>query len=141
MHQLNRIPPATNGEALDQHFTKPPVVQRCLAQLGDLSSCDLVIEPSAGNGVFPEEIAHERKVGIDIDPQHKSVVKAGWLEYEVDSGFERVSVVGNPPYEQYHKLSSAFIRRTMSFDNVKTVAFILPNVYRKHTRQRIVSQD
>ena len=74
MHQLNRIAPATTGEALDQYFTKPEVVRRCLAELGSLSRFDLVIEPSAGNGVFLDAIKHPNKVGIDIDPQHPDVI-------------------------------------------------------------------
>ncbi len=140
MHQLNRIAPATTGEALDQYFTKPQVVRRCLAQLGSLSRFDLVIEPSAGNGVFLDAIKHPNKIGIDIDPQHPDVIQADWFKYEVDEGCGSALVIGNPPYGQYHKLSSAFIRRAMLFHNIHTVAFILPNVYRKHTRQRIIPQ-
>ena len=141
MHQLNRRTPTTNGEALDQYFTKTEVVRRCLVQLGSLSKYDLVVEPSAGSGAFLEAIEHENKIGLDIDPQHRSVIQADWFGYEVSDEYARVLVVGNPPYGQYHRLSSAFIRRAMSFDNVCTIAFILPNVYRKHTRQRIIPQD
>ena len=138
MHQLKRIAPATNGEALDQYFTKPAIVRRCLENLGSLHRFDLVIEPSAGGGAFLEAIDHKNKIGLDIDPKHADVIKADWFAYEVSDAFSNVLVVGNPPYGQYHKLSSAFIRRAMSFDNVQTVAFILPNVYRKHTRQHII---
>ena len=141
MHQLNRRTPATNGEALDQYFTKSEVVHRCLVQLGSLSEYDLVVEPSAGNGTFLKAIEHENKIGLDIDPQHRSVIQADWFTYEVSDEYGRVLVVGNPPYGQYHKLSSAFILRAMSFGNVCTIAFILPNVYRKHTRQSIIPQD
>lgn len=138
MHQLNRIAPATQGKALDQYFTKSEWVVRCIGQLADLSKYDLVIEPSAGNGVFLDAIRHPNKVGIDVDPQHKDVIKADWFDYKIDESARSVLVVGNPPYGKYHKLSSAFIRRAMSFRNVDTIAFILPNVYRKHTRQRII---
>ena len=138
MHQLKRLTPTTTGEALDQYFTKPEVVRRCLGELGRLSRYDLVVEPSAGNGAFLEAVEHKNKIGLDIDPQHSAVMRADWFEYEVPDKYECVLVVGNPPYGQYHKLSSAFIRRAMSFDNVCTIAFILPNVYRKHTRQRII---
>ena len=141
MHQLNRRTPTTNGEALSQYFTKSEVVRRCLVQLGSLSKYDLVVEPSAGNGTFLEAIEHENKIGLDIDPQHRSVIQADWFSYDVSDKYARVLVVGNPPYGQYHKLSSAFIRRAMSFENVSTIAFILPNVYRKHTRQRIIPQN
>ena len=140
MHQLKRIPPKTDGKALDQYFTKPEVVQRCLAKLGDLSRYDLVIEPSAGNGAFLEGLQHSNKIGIDIAPQHKDVMKADWLEYRIDQTAKCVLVVGNPPYGRYHKSSSAFIMHATRFPNVRTVAFILPNVYRKHTRQRIISK-
>lgn len=140
MHQLKRLTPTTNGEALDQYFTKPEVVQRCLDELGDPSSYDLVIEPSAGSGAFLNAVRHKNKIGLDIDPQHKAVVLADWLEYDVPDRYNSVLVVGNPPYGQYHKLSSAFIRRAMSFENVQTIGFILPNVYRKYTRQRIIPQ-
>ena len=138
MHQLNRIAPTTRGEALDQYFTKPEVAQRCITALADLSRYDLVIEPSAGNGVFLDAISHPNKVGLDIDPQHRDVIRADWFDYEIPDSARSVLVVGNPPYGQYHKLSSAFIRRAITFHNVETIAFILPNVYRKHTRQRII---
>ena len=141
MHQLNRLPPTTTCKALDQYFTKSEVVYRCLGELGDLSRYDLIIEPSAGNGAFLQSINHANIIGIDIDPQHESVVEADWLKYDIPDEYHSVLVVGNPPYGQYHKLSSAFIRRAMSFKNVCTIAFILPNVYRKHTRQRVIPKD
>ena len=141
MHQLKRIAPTTSSHALDQYLTKPAVVSQCLAQLDDLSRFDLVLEPAAGDGAFLNKINHPNKVGIDIDPQHGDVLKADWLQYEVDEGWKRVLVVGNPPYGRYHKLSSAFLRRAMSFPNIHTIAFILPNVYRKHTRQRIIPEE
>ena len=138
MHQLKRLDPTSQGHALDQYFTKPATVRCCLSQLGDLSRYDFVIEPSAGNGAFLDLIDHPNKVGLDIDPQHRDVIQADWFDYEIDDSARSVLVVGNPPYGRYHKLSSAFIRRAISFHNVETIAFILPNVYRKHTRQRII---
>ena len=141
MHQLKRVTPTTTAKALDQYFTKPEVVELCLSQVGDLSRYDLVIEPSAGDGAFLNAIEHERKVGLDIDPRHKDVKQADWLEYQITDKARSVLVVGNPPYGQYHKLSSAFIKHAMSFPNLRTIAFILPNVYRKHTRQRIIPKQ
>ena len=141
MHQLKRITPATVDKALDKYYTKHSVVLKCLEKLGDLAYYDCVIEPSAGNGAFFDEIVHPCKIGIDINPQHKEVLKQDWMQYEIDTVYDKVLVVGNPPYGQYHKLSSAFISHAMLFSNVQTIAFILPNVYRKHTRQRILSKN
>ncbi len=141
MHQLKRIEPATVGQALDQYFTRPHVVRKCLEQLCDLSRYDLIIEPSAGSGTFLTAVEHHNKVGIDIDPQHSSIVKADWFDFDLDSAHKNVLVFGNPPYGRYHALSKAFIQHAMAFPNVQTIAFILPNVYRKHTRQRVIPKD
>lgn len=139
MHQNRRKPPATTGQSLDKYYTKRDVVRKCLAVVGDLPrEYDLVVEPSAGDGAFYDEINHPNKMGIDIDPAHKKVVKADWLKFDVPGEYRRVLVVGNPPFGMYHKLSSAFISHALAFGNVQTVAFILPNVYNKHTRQKIL---
>jgi len=108
MHQLKCLTPTTNGEALDQYFTKPEIVQRCLDELDDLSDYDLVIEPSAGSGAFLSAVKHENKIGLDIDPQHKAVVLVDWLEYDVPNKYDSVLVVGNPPYGWYHKVVICF---------------------------------
>ena len=85
-----------------------------------------------------DEIDHKNKFGLDIDPQHSEIVQNNWLEYNISPEYERVLVVGNPPWGMYHSLSTAFLRHALSFSNVQTIAFILPNVYRKHTRQRLL---
>jgi len=141
MHQINRIAPSTTGQALDQYYTKDQVVQHCLKMLGTIEQYDLVIEPSAGAGAFLSSIDHPNKVGIDIDPQHKNIIKYDFLKFHIDQNYEKVLVFGNPPYGRYHKLSRAFIQHAMLFPNVHTIGFILPNVYRKHTRQRIIPLD
>ena len=142
MHQNNRKPPATVGEALDKYYTKKEVVRKCLEKVDELPrKYDLVIEPSAGNGTFYDEIKHGNKIGIDIDPCHKDIIKGDWLDYKIHRRYKEVLVIGNPPFGQYHKLSSAFISHALSFPNVRTIAFILPNVYNKHTRQKILPLD
>jgi len=139
MHQNRRKPPATQSQSLDKYYTKRAVARKCLAVVGDMPhQYDLVVEPSAGDGAFYDEIAHPNKFGIDIDPAHKKIIKADWLKFNVPGQYGRVLVVGNPPFGMYHKLSSAFISHALSFGNVQTIAFILPNVYRKHTRQKIL---
>ena len=124
---------------LDKFYTKEEVVKRCLDEIQKLPYIyDCVIEPSAGNGAFYKKIQHDNKIGIDIDPQHDEIIKGDWLKYNVRDVHERVLVIGNPPFGQYQKLSSKFILHAISFSNVQTIAFILPDVYRKHTRQKIL---
>jgi len=141
MHQLNRIDPSTVGQALDQYFTKTSVVHRCLKQLKNIGRYDLIVEPSAGAGAFLLSVNHRNKVGIDVDPKHDDILKQDFLKFHIDQRYLNVLVFGNPPYGRYHHLSKAFIQHAMSFPNVKTIDFILLNVYRKHTRQRIIPSD
>ena len=141
MHQNRRKAPVTKGQALDQYYTKASVVDVCLAAVGDLTRYDHVIEPSAGNGAFYHRIVHPCKLGIDVDPGDPQFLRQDWLSYSVGAHCASVLVIGNPPYGRYHRLSSAFIAHAVAFSNVQTVAFILPNVYRKHTRQRIIPPD
>ena len=124
---------------LDKFYTKQEVAKRCLEETKKLPYIyDCVIEPAAGDGAFYKNIEHDTKIGIDIDPQHAEVIKADWFNYNISEVYERVLVIGNPPFGQYQKLSSQFISHALSFQNVQTIAFILPDVYRKHTRQKIL---
>ena len=115
---------------LDKYYTIDSTVERCLSILS-INDYDAVIEPSAGNGAFYHAINHQNKIGIDIEPEHKNIMKQDWFSYEINNSYQKVLVVGNPPFGRYHGLSSAFIKRALSFSNVHTVAFILPNVYKK----------
>ena len=124
---------------LDKFYTKQEVVKRCLDEVNKLPyRYDCVIEPSAGDGAFYKNIEHETKIGIDIDPQHDEIIKGDWFNYNISEMYKRVLVIGNPPFGQYQKLSAKFISHALSFRNVQTIAFVLPDVYRKHTRQKIL---
>lgn len=137
MHQLLRKKTDCKHKLLDKYYTKKHVVSTCLKSIS-LSKYDFVIEPAAGNGAFFNLIHHPNKVGLDIHPEHKKIKKQDWLTYFVDHTYTSVLVIGNPPFGMYHALSKRFIEHAMQFPNVKTIAFVLPNVYKKHTRQRII---
>ena len=122
-------------EENDKFYTKPEIAQRCIDKL-DMGKYDLVIEPSAGNGSFYNLIENKNKIGLDTVPEHKEIKKQDWFNYEIDPTFKSVLVVGNPPFGTSNSLSKKFIAHAASFDNVDTIAFILPNAYNKHTLQK-----
>lgn len=139
MHQNKRVLHTDSNKLLDKYYTKLEVVRKCLSVVNDIGhEYDCVVEPSAGDGAFYNEIDHPNKIGLDLEPGCDGVTKQDWLEYRLPSDFKRALIIGNPPFGQYHKLSSRFILHSMSFPNVQTISFILPNVYKKHTRQRIL---
>ncbi len=129
--------PYSDKKEYDKFYTKESVAIDCLKSL-NLDDYDFVIEPSAGSGSFFRNIDHENKVGLDIKPECCSINEQDWFRYKIDKRFKRVLIVGNPPFGINNQLSKAFIKHASSFDAVKTIAFILPDAYNKHTSQRHV---
>lgn len=127
----------SNKISFDKFYTKETVVKECISHI-DFSQYDFVIEPSAGNGAFLKNIQHDNVVGIDIDPEHSCIKKMSWFDYNIPEKYENVLVIGNPPFGIRNELSKQFIIHASKFKNVKTIAFILPDVYNKHTLQRYV---
>jgi hypothetical protein len=115
---------------LDQFYTKKSVVQQCLKTI-DVNSFDLVIEPSAGDGAFFDEIYNPNKIGYDIDPKSNNIIKQDYLDLDV-SFFEnkKVLVIGNPPFGRNSKMALAFIKKSTYAD---TIAFILPKGFKKRS--------
>jgi len=57
-----------------------------------------VVEPSAGNGSFLNKIPTTKKIGIDIEPEHKDIIKKDFFNYTPSTDIKNVLVVGNPPF-------------------------------------------
>lgn len=127
----------SNKQKFDKFYTKDDVVDICINHI-NFDDYDFVIEPSAGNGSFFNKINHTNKIGLDISPDEPYILKQNWFEYEISDKYKNVLVLGNPPFGKRNKLSKDFIKHALKFSNVKTIAFILPDVYRKHTLQNIV---
>lgn len=124
----------------DKFYTKKEIAKACLDCI-NVSEFDFILEPSAGNGAFLKQIEHSNVVGIDLEPECDSILQMDFFNYEIDNLYANVLVIGNPPFGKRNKLSVAFIKHATSFLNVKTVAFILPNVFRKHTLQKCIPKE
>ena len=55
---------------LDKYYTKKKVVINCLKEL-NFNNYDFVIEPSAGNGAFLNEIKHKIRLVLILNPKQK----------------------------------------------------------------------
>ena len=128
--------------SLEKYYTNEQTVKACLSVVSKtLKKYDYVVEPSAGAGAFFKEITHSNKIGIDIEPEDSSIVKYDWFHFKISPRYKKVLVIGNPPFGKYHCLSDAFLKQAFSYNNVQTVAFILPNTYHKHSRQKIIPSN
>jgi hypothetical protein len=88
-----------------------------------------VIEPSAGNGSFLTQIPVSKKIGIDISPEHKDIIKQDFFTYNPPSGTGKILVVGNPPFGRVSSLVIKFFNHASKWADV--IAFIIPRTFRR----------
>jgi hypothetical protein len=116
----------------DQFYTSESVAKTCIQSIISLfpfTATYLWIEPSAGNGSFLHNIpASYQKIGLDLDPKAKDIIKQDYLKWEPPSNTD-IIVFGNPPFGRQSSLAKAFISKSCEF--AKIIAFILPKSFTK----------
>lgn len=115
---------------LDKLYTKDHIADFCISKL-NLSVYDNSVEPSAGGGAFFKRIPG--CIGYDLLPECDGVIQRDWLTVYDD--LTNKLVIGNPPFGKRNLMSLQFIKHAMSC-NAESIAFILPNAYKKHTLQK-----
>lgn len=122
----------------DKFYTKASSVEECRELINRYVSIDkerdLIIEPSAGNGAFVDMI---KKITnnyefYDIEPSHPDVSEMNYLEFdysEVSQKYEKIHVIGNPPFGRQSTLAIKFIKKSCKFCD--TLSFILPKSFKK----------
>ena len=137
---------------IDKFYTIPTISKKCLMRVGERyewSAWDLVVEPSAGSGSFFKQIPTDKKIGIDISPDHKDVMTMDFLTYEPHphqamqqqqqqqqqqhQQQQRVLVVGNPPFGRVSSLAVKFFNHASKWASV--IAFIVPRTFRRISLQ------
>ena len=121
-------------DVLDKFYTKPEIAAYCISK-ADPSDFTTIIEPSAGNGSFSNQI--EGCLAFDLKPEHSTIKEQNWLEYVHPHGEEgteeRVLVIGNPPFGQQNSLAVRFINHAALIAD--RIAFILPISFKKESVQ------
>jgi len=125
---------------LDKFYTKEEEVKRLLSFV-NLTGYDLSIEPSAGNGVWVDNMDHYNIMPYDIETDNKNIILKDWFDVDIPKRYNDVCVVGNPPFGSRNILSKKFIQHAISFNSVNMIAFILPKVWRKPTLQKTFPRD
>lgn len=123
---------AVREAGLDKFYTIPSISEKCLASIGccyNWYDWGLVIEPSAGNGSFLTRIPTSKKLGIDISPEHKDIIKQDFLTYCPPSNNGKILVVGNPPFGRVSSLAIKFFNHASKWADV--IAFIIPRTFRR----------
>lgn len=115
----------------DQFYTNETVAKSCIQhiiRLCPFTSRYVWVEPSAGNGSFLHNIPNFKKIGIDLDPKSKDIIKHDYLTW-THPEHEDIIVFGNPPFGRQSSLAKSFIAKSCKF--AKIIAFILPKSFTK----------
>lgn len=118
--------------SIDKFYTPIAVAKECIDLISDLESYDLIIEPSAGNGSFSNQL---KCIAYDIEPENENIIEQDWLTTKSFKG-EHILVVGNPPFGPRSSLAKSFIRHSQSI-GAETIAFILPDTFSKLSNQSL----
>lgn len=118
----------------DQFFTPLKTAQYCfenskqiMSRYGDDIKNYVMIEPSAGNGVFFNLFPKERRVGMDIEPRNSFINQKDFLDWKPDDVEKKYIIIGNPPFGLRGQLALKFINHSAPFADY--VCFILPQLF------------
>jgi hypothetical protein len=117
---------------LDQFYTIPAIAERCIQHVGNRyrwSNWGLVVEPSAGNGSFLTQIPTEKRIGMDLSPQHPDIIRQDFFEYTPPRMDAPILVIGNPPFGRICSLAIKFFQHAAQWADV--IAFIVPRTFRR----------
>jgi len=131
---------------IDKFYTKKNIVEMCMNLIKDnirISKKDLIIEPSAGNGSFIENIktlTNNYKF-YDLEPEHNEIIKQDYLELEYNNlkkDYNRIHIIGNPPFGRQSSLAIKFIKKSCEY--AKSISFILPKSFKKESMKKHFNQ-
>ena len=127
---------------IDKYYTKPVVVKQCIELVKkyiNILNNDLIIEPSAGNGTFIENIKtlSTNYKFYDLEPEHNEVYKQDFLEFDykkLKQKYTNIHIIGNPPFGRQASLAIKFIKKCCLFSN--SISFILPKSFKKDSMKK-----
>lgn len=123
-------------EGLDKFYTIPSYSKKCIDkvfELYDIIKFNLIVEPSAGNGSFLNQINSENKIGIDIEPEVPDILKMDFFHYHPYSIKENILVIGNPPFGKVSSTAIKFFNHAAKWASI--IAFIIPRTFRRPSVQ------
>ena len=126
---------------IDKYYTNPETVKLCIEYIDKyiyMDDCDLIIEPSAGNGAFIEGIKSltYNRLFYDIEPENDEITTQDFLTLDIyatglNEFQNKIHIVGNPPFGRQSSLAIKFIKKACEFAH--SISFILPKSFKKES--------
>jgi hypothetical protein len=116
---------------LDQFYTNEDIATKCLNLLQEHTNYDdydYILEPSAGTGSFYKHLPKIKRIGLDIEPKRKGIVKMDYFNYKPIKD-KTYLVVGNPPFGKISSIAVKFFNKSAEFANC--IAFIIPRTFKR----------
>lgn len=131
---------------IDKYYTKSETVELCLSLVKKHivinPDCDLIVEPSAGNGAFVASIKtialNSKFYDLEPDDIHGEIIKQDYLLYDsmqIVRNFPAIHVIGNPPFGRQSSLAIKFVKKSCEFCN--SISFILPKSFKKDSLKKV----
>lgn len=117
--------------SLDQFYTKPECAEKyykIFTSIININDYDIILEPSAGSGSFYKLFPIEKRIGIDVDPKHKGIIKKDFFEY-IPVKNKSYLIIGNPPFGKISSSAVKFFNKSCEFADV--IGFILPRTFKR----------
>jgi hypothetical protein len=125
----------TRTTGKEQYYTNADVVDLCLGEVKkhvDLAEV-FIVEPCGGTGEFIKGflrsgVSQECIVSYDIEPKHDLVKEGNYLEQDLSSYDNLVSIT-NPPFGRNSDLARKFFAHDAKF--CKYICYLVPKSWRK----------
>jgi hypothetical protein len=107
----------------DKYYTSKELSKYCIDktfQIIGKENITEIIEPSAGNGSFSDQI---ECIAYDIEPESDYIIKQDFLQLDIEYKKGRL-IIGNPPYGSKMQLAIKFFKKSIKFCDY--ISFILP---------------
>ena len=127
-----KISPKGRFMELDKFYTSLEVAKECISLVPNIEQYDLIIEPSAGDGAFSNQL---NCIAYDIAPEADNIIEQDWFKVEPIKN-KKILVIGNPPFGSRSSLAKAFIKQAQKI-GAETIAFILPDIFSKLSNQSL----
>tara|TARA_B100001057_G_scaffold253094_1_gene253308 strand:- start:358 stop:1185 length:828 start_codon:yes stop_codon:yes gene_type:complete len=126
----------------DKFYTSKEAVNSCfklIINYLDISSDDLCIEPSAGDGAWNDSIKanFSNYKFFDIEPPTNSleIIEQDYLGFNLGfNDYKKIHVIGNPPFGRQSCLAIKFIKKSAEFCD--SISFILPKSFKKDSLKK-----
>lgn len=127
-----------NRNTIDKFYTNKAIVDKYIDEFKPyVEKDDLIIEPSAGCGVWTLPLHMFNLIAFDIQPEGEGIQQMNFLDVDLYAFQSNLHFIGNPPFGRQSSIAKKFIKHICKCERTKTIAFILPKSFKKESMQKV----